>query len=158
MTLRIGDGAPDFELEGIDGRSGDRALYRRADALGAPLVLVFYPADGSPVCTRQLTEYTQGVSRFDELGVAVYGISPQSADSHAGFAAAQGGFGFPLLADTDKAVGRSYGILGLLDLYRRSTFIVDAGGTIVYAHRSIGPGFRFKPIDELLDAVNAHLD
>jgi peroxiredoxin Q/BCP len=153
MTLRVGAPAPDFELGGIDGQTGEAGTYRRSDALGSPLVLVFYPADGSPVCTRQLNEYTEGLGRFDELGARVFGISPQSTSSHAEFASQQGGFGFPLLSDTDKAVGGAYEILGLLDLYRRSIFIVDATGSIVYVHRSLGPGLRFKPIDELIDKL-----
>jgi peroxiredoxin Q/BCP len=103
-------------------------------------VLAFYPADNSPVCTRQLVSYTAGIAELAALDAhPAVAISPQDVASHRDFAAAHGGFAFPLLSDTDKAVGRSYGILGLLDLYRRSTFVIDADGVVAHAHRSIGP-------------------
>ncbi|HEV3227598.1 MAG TPA: redoxin domain-containing protein, partial [Acidimicrobiales bacterium] len=81
-------------------------------------------------------------------------ISPQSVKSHEGFACKQGGFGFPLLADEDKAVGRAYGIIGPVGFYRRSAFVVDATGIIRYAHRAVG-GMSFRPTDELVAAVHA---
>jgi peroxiredoxin Q/BCP len=59
-----------------------------------------------------------------------------------------------LLADTDKAVGRSYDILGLGGLYRRSVFVIDAQGQITYAHRSL-VGATFRPTSELIAAVQA---
>ena len=81
-------------------------------------------------------------------------ISPQSVDSHVGFAEKQKGFAFPLLADTEKSVAESYGILGPLGFYRRSVFVVDPDGKLVYAHRSVA-GMKFKPTAELVEAVKA---
>ena len=81
-------------------------------------------------------------------------ISPQSVESHEEFSADQGGFAFPLLADTDKEVGRAYGILGPLGFYRRSVFVVDAEGIVRYAHRAVA-GLWFRPSDELVAAVAA---
>jgi peroxiredoxin Q/BCP len=151
--VRVGDPAPDFDLVGIDGRTGLEGRWRRSDLLGAPLVVAFYPADDTPVCTAQLRSYTEGVGALDRLGASVLAISPQDVESHRAFAAANDGFAFPLLCDPDKAVGRAWGILGLRDLYRRSTFVVDAEGIVRYSHRSIGPGRSFKPLDELVAAV-----
>ena len=62
-----------------------------------------------------------GTARFAQ----VLAISPQSVESHDAFSSDQGGFAFPLLADTDKAVGKQYGILGPVGFYRRSIFVVD---------------------------------
>ena len=73
---------------------------------GRPVVLVFYPGDNTPVCTRQLTTYTAEIDAFREVDAQVLAISPQSVESHDGFSANQGGFAFPLLADVDKEVGR----------------------------------------------------
>jgi peroxiredoxin Q/BCP len=81
------------------------------------------------------------------------GISPQDVDSHEKWIKAKE-FPFPLLADTDKAVGRSYDILGLGGLYRRSVFVIDAQGQITYAHRSL-VGATFRPTTELIAAVQA---
>jgi peroxiredoxin Q/BCP len=72
-------------------------------------------------------------------------------DSHDDFSARHG-FGFPLLADTDKAVARQWGVLGPLGFLRRSVFVVDAAGVIRYAHRAI-TGVTYRPVAELVDAV-----
>ena len=149
MSPRIGDKAPDFELPGTGGRNYSLSEYR-----GQPVVLVFYPGDNTPVCTRQLNEYTSDIDKFAEVGAQVLAISPQSVKSHEGFADDQGGFGFPLLADEDKAVGIAYGIIGPVGFYRRSVFVIDGDGVIRYAHRAVG-GLTFRPTNELVDAVRA---
>jgi peroxiredoxin Q/BCP len=149
-VLRVGDIAPAFDLEGVDGATGEVRRYRLAEFAGAPLIVAFYPADNTPVCTQQLLSYTENIGLLDRSGMQLVAISPQDPQSHRDFAAAHGGFAFPLLSDIDKGVGRAYGILGLLDLYRRSTFVIDAEGRIVSAHRSIGPGLSFRPLDELV--------
>lgn len=155
MSLSVGDHAPDFILDGIDGATGRRDAYQLQKYRGGPVVVVFYPADNSAVCTAQLAAYTEGISSFDALGAQVLAISPQSVDKHAAFAGANGGFAFPMLSDPGKAVARRWGNLGLLDLYRRSTFVVDAEGLVAYSHRYIGPGLAFKGADELAAAVAA---
>jgi peroxiredoxin Q/BCP len=147
MPLRVGDEAPDFSLAG----TGDRT-YTLKEYRGQPVVLVFYPGDHTPVCTRQLNEYTSDIDKFAEVGAQVLAVSPQSVKSHEGFSCSQGGFGFPLLADEDKAVGTTYGIIGPVGFYRRSVFVIDAEGVIRYAHRAVG-GLTFRPTDELVNAV-----
>ena len=149
MPPNVGDEAPDFELPGTEGRNYSLAEYR-----GKPVVLVFYPGDSTPVCTRQLNEYTTDIDKFVEVGAQVLAISPQSVASHERFADEQGGFGFPLLADEDKAVGAAYGIIGPVGFYRRSVFVIDGEGVIRYLHRAVG-GLTFRPTNELLDAVRA---
>ena len=62
------------------------------------------------------------------------------------------------MSDVDKAVGRAYDILGLLDLYRRSTFVVDAEGRLAYAHRSFGPGLSYTPIEQIAAAIELATD
>jgi peroxiredoxin len=150
----VGDVAPDFTLLGSDSTPAGRRPYSAAEYRGGPLVLVFYPGDNSPVCTRQLTTYRDDIASFTEAGACVLALSPQSVASHEAFSDKQGGFGFPLLADPDKAVGKAYGILGPLGLYRRSVFVVDALGIIRYAHKTVA-GFSFRTTDELVAAVQA---
>jgi peroxiredoxin Q/BCP len=106
------------------------------------------------VCTRQLNAYTEDIDAFEQVGAQVLAISPQDVTSHEGFADKQGGFAFPLLADTDKVVGDAYGIIGPIGFYRRSVFVVDAHGLVSYAHRAIA-GLTFRPTDELVAAVRA---
>lgn len=150
----VGDQAPDFTLPGTDGTPEGHRDYTLSELAGGPVVLVFYPGDNTPVCTRQLNSYTADIDQFRGVEATVWAISPQSVESHDGFSDNQGGFAFPLLADVDKAVGRTYGILGPVGFYRRSVFVVDASGIVRYAHRAVA-GLWFKPTDELVAAVAA---
>jgi thioredoxin-dependent peroxiredoxin len=152
--VAIGADAPDFEVAGTDGTVEGRRTYRLSEYRGRPVVLVFYPGDNTPVCTRQLNEYTDEIDAFHGVGAQVLALSPNDVPSHDEFADKQGGFGFPLLADTDKAVGEAYGILGPLGFYRRSVFVVDAEGKVAYSHRAIA-GLTFRPTEELVRAVEA---
>src|SRR5690606_33991493 len=104
--------------------------------------------------TRQLNTYSADIDAFRALDAQVLAISPQSVESHDGFAERQGGFAFPLLADVDKRVGRLYGILGPVGFYRRSVFVVDGEGVVRHAHRAAA-GLGFRPTDELVAALAA---
>jgi len=148
MAIAVGDRAPDFTLSGTGGRS-----YALADFRGAPVVLVFYPGDDTPVCTKQLNSYNHDLSEFASVDATILAISPQDVPSHEKFRAKHG-FEFPLLADTDKEVGALYGTLGPIGFYRRSVFVVDGAGIVRYAHRAIA-GLTYRPAAELLDAVKA---
>lgn len=148
MTLAIGEAAPDFTLPGTGGKT-----YTLSDFRGAPVVLVFYPGDDTPVCTKQLNSYNDDLSQFSALGATVLAISAQDVTSHEQFSSKHG-FGFPLLADVKKEVAGAYGTLGPLGFPRRSVFIVDADGVIRYAHRAIA-GLTFRPVDELVRVLSS---
>ncbi len=152
MGVEIGGPAPAFDLEGSDNTDEGRHRYKLADYRGQVVVLVFYPGDNTPVCTRQLNAYTDDIDRFAEVGAQVLAVSPQSVVSHDEFSCKQGGFAFPLLTDTDKAVGEAYGILGPLGFYRRSVFVIDAEGVVRWAHKAVA-GLTFRPTSELVEAV-----
>ena len=70
MTLPVGAYAPDFSLDGTEGGHGSRRQFSLHEYRGQPVVLVFYPADASPVCTVQLTTYTNDITRFADVGAA----------------------------------------------------------------------------------------
>ena len=156
MAVARGEIAPDFELDGVEG-AGERRRYRLAEYRGAPLVLVFYPGDDTPVCTVQLNSYSEDFPSLTETGAQLLALSPQSVDSHERFATRQGGFAFPLLADADKAVGRLYGIVGPLGFYRRSAFVLDRAGVVRWSSRSI-TGLSFPSASVLADALQAALE
>ncbi len=148
MSVGVGDRAPDFALPGTGGREYSLGEYR-----GRPLVLVFYPGDDTPVCTKQLNAYNDGLDQFRELDAQVLGISAQGIDSHDAFSDKHG-FDFPLLADTDKTVASAYGTLGPIGFPRRSVFIIDREGVIRYAHRAIA-GLTYRPVSELVNELEA---
>jgi peroxiredoxin Q/BCP len=147
MSVGVGDAAPPFTLPGTAPGGGVQD-YSLGDFAGKPVVIAFYPGDDTAVCTKQLNDYNDGFDSFNELDAQVLGISPQDLGSHERFSTKYG-FKFPLLADTDKAVARRYGTLGPIGFPRRSVFIVDAAGTIRYAHRAIA-GLTFRPASELV--------
>jgi peroxiredoxin Q/BCP len=146
--VNVGDVAPEFRLPGTGGRE-----YALSDYRGRVVVLVFYPGDDTPVCTRQLVCYSNELAQFAELDAQVLAVSTQDVASHEAFAAKHR-LTMPLLADVDKNIHRSYGVLGVLDLPRRSVFVIDAGGVVRYAHRAV-VGVTFRPVDELTAAVRA---
>jgi thioredoxin-dependent peroxiredoxin len=147
VAVGVGDPAPDFSLPGTGGTVSLR------DHRGAPVVLVFYPGDDTPVCTTQLRSYNDDLGDFTDLGAEILAISPQDVTSHERFSGKHG-FGFPLLADTEKSVGEAYGVLGPLGFYRRSVFVVDGEGIIRYAHRAMA-GLTYRRSEELVEAVRA---
>jgi thioredoxin-dependent peroxiredoxin len=148
VSIGVGDRAPAFKLAGTGGRE-----YALEDYAGQPVVLVFYPGDDTPVCTKQLNTYNNGLEQFTNLGAQVLAISAQDIASHERFSGKYG-FAFPLLADPDKAVAGAYGTLGPIGFPRRSVFIVDGEGVIRYAHRAIA-GLTYRPVSELVDALKA---
>ena len=152
MAVSAGDPAPPFTLPGV--LEGARRDYSLEEFRGRPVVLVFYPGDNTPVCTRQLNSYDRDIDQFGELEAQILAVSPQGLDSHEGFAEAQGGFAFPLLADADKELARAYGVLGPVGFYRRSVFVIDGAGVLRYVHRGFA-GATFRKTAELVDAVRA---
>ena len=146
MSVGVGDRAPSFKLSGTAGKD-----YSLEDYAGQPVVLVFYPGDDTPVCTKQLNTYNVGLDQFTNLGAQVLAISAQDVASHERFSGKHG-FAFPLLADPDKAVAGAYGTLGPIGFPRRSVFIIDGDGVIRYAHRAIA-GLTYRPVSELVEAL-----
>jgi peroxiredoxin Q/BCP len=124
--LNIGDRAPDFTLTDQDGQAVTLAgLLREGD-----LVLYFYPADFTPVCTREACVFRDHHAALADRGVRVVGVSPQSATSHQRFRETYA-LPFRLLCDEKKAVIRAFGVDGPLGFgVRRATFLIGRDGTI----------------------------
>ena len=146
MAVSVGDLAPDFNLPATGGTSVSLSSFR-----GQPVVLVFYPGDDTPVCTKQLNTYNNELSEFEQLEAQVLAISAQDVTSHEEFSGKHG-FKFPLLADVNKEVAGLYGTLGPLGFPRRSVFVVDRQGKIVYAHRALA-GLTFRSVDDITAAL-----
>jgi len=143
--LEVADEAPDFTLADEQG-----VRFKLSDQRGHKLLLVFYPGDGTPVCTRQLCDYRDGVEAFAGLGVRVVGISSDGAESHRKFKAKYQ-LPFTLLTDPDLAVAERYGCKGLMGM-KRAVFLLDEDGTVRYLHRESIALFR-RTREELLQAI-----
>lgn len=147
MTATQGQPAPTFELPDQDEAPWSLEAHR-----GQRLLLVFYPGDGTPVCTRQLCEYRDGLEEFEGLGVEVVGISADDADSHRRFRSKQD-LPFTLLTDADLSVAEHYGCKGMLGM-KRGVFLLDEAHVIRYAHVEAVAVFR-RGRDELLKEIRA---
>lgn len=142
----LGDRAPDFTLESTE---GPVTLSERL--AGSAVLLVFYPGDDTPVCTRQLCDYRDNLDVFRSLGVDVLAVNPQPMSSHRGFAEKHG-LPFPLCSDPDKKVCEAYGATGLLGMTKRALYLVDRGGHVRYRKVDL-PIFR-RTADELRDVIS----
>lgn len=132
--LRPGDPAPEFSLTASDGTT-----VGLDDVRGAPTVLYFYPAAGTPGCTTQACDFRDNLASLRGHGYRVVGISPDSPDALAAFDA-EHGLGYTLLADPDRQALTAYGAYGEKKLYGktvtgviRSTFVLDAAGVVQQA-------------------------
>jgi thioredoxin-dependent peroxiredoxin len=140
-----GDTAPDFELPGTQG------TFRLSDHRGQPVVLLFYPGDNTPVCTRQFCSYRDHAEEVDDLGAIIVGISDQDLDSHEQFIHKHG-LNVPLLADTDKAVAKQYGTQSRVLGTKRSVIVVAADGTIHARHDHLF-GLDFLSVDQIRELL-----
>ncbi len=133
--LDIGSQAPDFDLED---ESGNRV--RLADFRGASsVVLMFYPADNTPGCTRQLCTARDDYDRYRAAGVVVFGVNPGSAAAHKRFAERHG-FKTPLLLDHSGRVSRAYDALmpiPLVTLVNRTVVGIDRDGIVRFYERGM---------------------
>jgi peroxiredoxin Q/BCP len=145
-VLQVNDKAPDFILE--DDQGGQFSLSEHA---GEKVLLVFYPGDNTPVCTKQLCDYRDGVEAFEGLGVKVVGISNDGAESHRNFRAKYE-LPFSLLTDPGLKVAAKYDSKGMLGM-KRSVFLVDEEGVIRYLHIESLSLFR-RSREELLQAIS----
>ena len=142
---RVGDKAPDFELPGTDGP------FRLSEHLGRRVVLLFYPGDNTPVCTRQFCSYRDRSEDFGKLDAVVVGISAQDLASHEQFKA-QHGLNVPLLADVDSAVAKAYGAHAPVVGTRRAVIVIDEQGIVRHRHDH-RLGLDFQTVDELREAL-----
>ena len=145
--LKVNDKAPQFVLEDDQGQP-----FSLSEQAGQKVLLVFYPGDNTPVCTRQLCDYRDGIESFAGLEVEVVGISNDSAESHRKFRAKHN-LPFTLLTDADLQVAALYDSKGVLGM-KRSVFLVDEQGVIRYLHIESVALFRRKR-EELLEAIRS---
>ena len=142
---RVGDSAPDFSLEGTDGP------FALAEQRGRRVVLLFYPGDETPVCTKQFCSYRDRVADIEALDAVLAGISSQSVGSHQKFTAHHR-LNVPLLADEDGAVARAYSARAPIVGTRRAVVIVDEDGIVRYRHDH-RLGIDFQDPDQLREAL-----
>ena len=129
--LTPGTPAPDFSLPDDTGR-----VFTLSALKGKRVVLVFYPADDTPGCTRQLCEFRDEWSDARAAGVEVLGVNPGSARSHEKFRA-KFKLPFPLLVDEGQKVAEQYHANGLF--VKRTVYLIGTDGVIQFGRRGMPP-------------------
>ena len=141
-----GSKAPDFAL--LDG-AGE--TWRLSDHRGKVVVLLFYPGDETPICTRQMCSVRDRWEDYAATGAEVVGISTNTVESHKSFAEHHQ-LPLRLLADVDRKVADMYGAQSLIPgKVARSVFVINREGVITY--RDVRPLGLFKPKDD--DTIRA---
>ena len=139
--MKIGEKAPDFTLKDLNGDG-----WNLHDFKGKIVVLLFYPGDDTPVCTKEMCSVRDHWSDYQATGAEVVGISTDSVVSHGKFADK---YSLPLrlLADEKGEVKDMYGAKSLLPgRTSRSEFVIDSQGKIAY--QKIRPIGLFRPSDD----------
>lgn len=146
-TPAVGEQAPDFTLEGTAGP------FTLSEHHGKKVVLLFYPGDDTPVCTKQFCSYRDNAEAFGSLGATAVGISGKGVESKREFADKHG-LTVPLLADPDHAVSKAYDCWSKLRGTRRSVVIVDEQGVVRHRHDHT-LGLDFQTVGEIRAALEA---
>jgi peroxiredoxin Q/BCP len=136
--LMTGAEAPGFTLKDSTGKDVSLVSSR-----GRSTIVYFYPAASTPGCTKQACDFRDSLASFQSAGYEVLGISPDSVDKLASFAANEG-LSFPLLSDEDHSVAEAYGAWGEKKNYGRtyqglirSTIVVDPEGKVEVAQYNV---------------------
>lgn len=150
MLLQPGTQAPEFTLQDENGEERKLSDYR-----GQPLVLFFYPKDDTPGCTTEVCSFRDDYTAYQEAGVTILGISPDSVKSHTKF---KNKFDLPftLLADEGHRVCDAYGVWGPKKFMGReyegvlrTTYLIDKDGVISHVFENV------KPADHSVEVLEA---
>jgi peroxiredoxin Q/BCP len=148
----LGKKVADFAVPGTGG------TFKLSEHRGRPVVLYFYPKDNTPGCTMEGAQFRDLYKKFEKADALVVGVSRDSLKSHAIFKAKMK-FPFELISDADEKLCKQFGVIKMKNMYgrqvrgiERSTFVIDAKGTLVREWRGVKvPGH----VDAVLEAVKA---
>ncbi len=149
----VGALAPAFKLQDQTGK-----WHSLSDYKGHWVALYFYPKDDTPGCTTQACSFRDNVFAFKKENAVILGISVDDVASHKAFAEKHG-LPFTLLADPDKAVTKEYGVLktymGVMEMARRDTFLIDPEGKVAKHYESVEPEGHSQVVLDDIKALKA---
>jgi thioredoxin-dependent peroxiredoxin len=149
--IEVGSKAPAFTLKADDG-----SKVKLSDLKGQPVVLYFYPKDDTPGCTKEACAFRDRSTELAKLGAKVFGVSPDSVESHTKFKS-KFSLNFPLLADPEHEIAEKYGAWREKNMYgkksmgiQRSTYLIDAEGKVAKVWKKVSvDGHDQQVIDAL---------
>jgi len=147
MSLEIGEKAPDFSLVADNGKP-----YKLSSKVKDKVLLVFYPGDGTPICTKQMVDYKNSLAEFNQLDVEIIGVSSNDPESHKAFKK-ENDLPFTLLSDSEGKVAEQYDSMGWFGI-KRAVFLLDKSLNVKYKH--IEPVSIFnRTSEELISAIKS---
>ena len=154
MPISAGGPAPEFALPDENGEMRSLSDYR-----GSPVVLYFYPKDDTPGCTKEACNFRDDYSAYEQAGVVILGVSPDTPKSHSKFKAKYN-LPFTLLADEDHRVCDLYGVWGPKKFMGkeytgvlRTTFLIGPEGKILRVFENVKPADHSAEILEALELM-----
>jgi peroxiredoxin Q/BCP len=149
--IEEGSKAPAFTLKADDG-----SKVKLSDLKGHPVVLYFYPKDDTPGCTKEACAFRDRSKELEKLGAKVFGVSPDSVESHVKFKEKYK-LNFSLLADTDHEVAEKFGAWREKNMYgkksmgiQRSTYLIDATGKVAKLWKKVSVDGHDEQVIEAL--------
>jgi peroxiredoxin Q/BCP len=147
---QVGTAAPEFTLPSQDGQQVSLKDYS-----GKWVVLYFYPKDFTSGCTIEAHNFQRDQEQYAKKNAVVLGVSVDNVDSHKKFCSKEG-LNFKLLADTNHKVSGEYGSLmnlGITQISKRNTFIIDPAGKIARVYTGVDPNKHSQEVLAALDDV-----
>ncbi|MGZ3422677.1 MAG: peroxiredoxin [Polyangiales bacterium] len=142
--LQPSEPAPAFSAKDQSGSTRELAEFK-----GKPIVLYFYPKDGTPGCTKEACAFRDAWKKLQESGAIVIGVSRDSVEKHAAFAK-EHDLPFPLLADENGAICKAYGVGSTLGMAKRVTYLVGRDGKVARAWPDVDPAIH---VDQVIAAI-----
>ena len=149
----VGTAAPDFKLTSNEGKQVSLKDYR-----GKWIVLYFYPKDFTSGCTLEAHNFQRDLTKYEQAGAVILGVSVDSAESHQSFCTKEG-LSFKLLSDPDATVSTEYGSVmeyGGNKLSARNTFIIDPKGKITRVFVKVNPSVHSEEVLNALAELQKH--
>ncbi len=135
MAIAPGEVAPDFSAKDQDGREVKLSALK-----GRPVLLYFYPKDDTPGCTKEACSFRDGWDKFKKLGVTIYGVSSQGADSHRKFKEKHR-LPFDLICDEEGKVAALFGVdrMPIIGLFKRQSVLIGRDGKVIRLYKDVDP-------------------
>jgi peroxiredoxin Q/BCP len=142
--LGVGVKAPDFSAIDSNGNKFNLSDFKNKNSV----LLVFYPGDSTPTCTKQLCAIRDDYKDLEKLGVKVFGVNQADSESHNKFIK-ENKLQFPLIIDKDSSISKAYNSMGFLGFINRTVVLINKQGNIVLFERGV-PDLSPKKVSKLI--------